>query len=81
MKNERNGMKNVGRINREPCSQFPCDYFLDNMAPCMSEIALKVAAKIASFRFTEQKGLWGGEGGGSFLNRADSTSKLRTDST
>jgi hypothetical protein len=44
-------MKNVGRINRGTCSQFPCDSFLDNighwhcfMSMIMSESALQVAA-------------------------------------
>ena len=31
-KNERNMMKNVGRINRGPCSEFSCDFFF---RPCL----------------------------------------------
>jgi hypothetical protein len=33
-KNERNGMKNVGRVNCRSCSQFPCDYLTHNIALC-----------------------------------------------
>jgi hypothetical protein len=42
------GGKSVGRVNRAPCSQFPYDYSLDNMAPHYVKFALQVAAKITS---------------------------------
>jgi hypothetical protein len=45
MKYQRNGMKNVGRINRSrrPCSQLvPCDCFLDNIALCQKLRCIKL---------------------------------------
>ena len=45
MKNERNRIRNVGRLNRGPCAQFPCDSLLDNMVLCQ-ELRSKLQQKL-----------------------------------
>ena len=40
VKNEKNGMKNVGRVNCRLCSEYFCDYVLDNIAQRQNCIAI-----------------------------------------